>query len=171
LKRYIAVNNNSLIKGLIFTRRKFFKKVIVWIGMAINWNLYKNFTSSEWQCKCCDDTNVNPDFVAKIQELRDRCGFALPITSGVRCPKNNSVSNGHKNSAHLSTTPGGACAVDLGVQSSVARIVLQHALEMDCFDGIGISQRGSKFLHLDMKPRGEPDPKTGKGPKVLWSYA
>jgi len=43
---------------------------------------------------------------------------------------------------------------------------------MDCWTGIGISQhsKASRFIHLDLKPRGT-DSATGKSNKALWSYS
>ena len=130
--------------------------------MAINWSLYKNFQESEYSCNCgCGAAHVSEDLVAKIQELRDLCGFALPITSGVRCKTWNEMNHGHPSSAHLEGR-----GVDLGVDRSRARIVLQKALDMDCFEGIGISQhtKNGRFLHLDLKPR-------AGGQKAFWSYS
>ena len=45
---------------------------------------------------------------------------------------------------------------------TIARIVIQKALEMG-FDGVGISQGGSKFVHVDMKPR--------NNGKAVWTYS
>ena len=129
--------------------------------MAINWSLYKNFVRNEFECNCgCKAAHISEDLVAKIQMLRDKCGFALPITSGVRCKTWNELNNGHPTSAHLE-----GLGIDLAVDRAKARIVLQEALGMDCFDGIGVQQHAKKgrFIHLDIKPR--------NGGKAFWSYA
>ena len=78
-------------------------------------------------CKCgCNVSAMSEDFMVKLQELRTKCGFALPVTSGYRCAKHNEAINGHPNSAHQ--TGEGA---DLGVQ-----------------------QKGEgRFVHVDTKQR------------------
>jgi len=145
--------------------------------VAINWSLYKNFSESEYECRCgCKSLKkgkaiINDELLARIQELRDRCGFALPINSGLRCVQHNINSGGHKSSAHCDEGQG-CMAVDLGVDREKGRIVLQIALEMGCFEGIGVAQRGKsgRFLHLDIKKRAF-DPTSGKTSKAFWSYA
>jgi hypothetical protein len=60
-------------------------------------------------------------------------------------------------------------AVDLGVDREKGMTVLKIALEMGCFEGIGVAQRGKsgRFLHLDIKKRVT----SGKTSKAFWSYA
>ena len=50
----------------------------------------------------------------------------------------------------------------MAAQGLRARVLIQHALEMG-FDGVGISQAGSKFVHLDMKQR--------TNGKAVWTYS
>ncbi len=138
----------------------------------INWKLYKNFSESEYECKCScrslarGEATINETLLQKIQELRDRCGFALPINSGLRCKKHNDDPKvgGHPNSAHIDHGEG-CMAVDLGVDRERGRIALKEALNMDCFFGVGLQQKGTsgRFLHLDIKPR--------NGTKAFWTYA
>ena len=144
--------------------------------MAINWKAIKFFSQNEMECNCgCQslangEATINLEFLTKLDELRDRCGFALPVNSGFRCIQNNIDAGGHPSSAHCDLNGEGCMAVDLGVDRARGRIVLQQALEMDCWNGIGISQRskksGSRFIHLDLKPRG-----VSGNDKALWSYA
>jgi len=137
--------------------------------MAINWSLYKNFAQSEYECRCScrslekGNATINEELVVRIQELRNKCGFSLKINSGLRCKKHNIDSKGFPTSAHLDIGDG-CMAVDLGVDREKGRIALRHALEMDCFEGVGIQQKGSgRFLHLDIKKR-------DSGKKAFWTY-
>ena len=118
-----------------------------------------NFSQNEMACKCgCNVSAMDENFMVKLQELRTKCGFALPVTSGYRCAKHNEAIKGHPNSAHQ--TGEGA---DLGVQRGEARIVIQYALEMGF--SVGVQQKGdARFVHVDTKLR-----HTGK--PNLWSYA
>ena len=148
--------------------------------MSINWEVIKFFNRDELECRCgCrslenGEAIINLDLITKLDELRERCGFPLPVNSGLRCIQHNIDSGGHPSSAHCDIDGEGCMAVDLGVNRARGRIVLQHALEMDCWTGIGISQHskksGGRFIHLDLKPRGI-DHATGKSNKALWSYS
>ena len=146
--------------------------IIGGMSMSINWDAINWFSENELECKCgCQSlkkgkATINLELITKLDELRDRCGFALRVNSALRCAKHNSNPKvgGHPTSAHVDTGEG-CMAVDIVVDRAKGRIVLQHALEMDCFEGIGLAQsgKGSRFIHLDIKPRG--------GNKALWTYS
>ena len=97
-------------------------------------------------------------FLASLDDLRDKCGFPFIITSGYRTPEyNNQVSSTGYDGPHTTGK-----AADILVSRSNARIVLHHALEMGCFTGIGIHQKGEgRFIHLDTLERDS---------NALWSY-
>ena len=138
----------------MFTRRKFGEIIILGIAMLLT----RNFSQNEMECRCgCGLASMNSNFMEKLQLLRDKCNFPLKVTSGMRCKKWNEKAGGHKNSSHMK---GLAC--DLAVDGLRARIVIQKALEMG-FDGVGISQGGSKFVHVDLKPR--------EHGKAVWTYS
>jgi uncharacterized protein YcbK (DUF882 family) len=125
-------------------------------------NVIKSFTFDEMACRNCSHcgglSDMNEHFMMKLQQLRDACGFALPVNSGFRCAQKNIDCKGHTGSAHL--TGEGA---DLRVDRDKARIVIQKAIEMGF--SVGIQQKGSsRFVHVDTKIR-----KSGKA--NLWSYA
>jgi len=125
-------------------------------------NIIQSFTFDEMACKNCPHcggvSDMNEHFMMKLQQLRDACGFALPVNSGFRCAQKNIDCKGHTGSAHL--TGEGA---DLRVDRDKARLVIQKAIEMGF--SVGIQQKGnSRFVHVDTKIR-----KSGKA--NLWSYA
>ena len=119
------------------------------------------FKLSEFACKHCGANKMDPDFLRKLDDLRHRCGFPLPVTSGYRCSVHNQkVSTTGPNGPHTTGQ-----AVDLGVSRHRAYEVLGHALAVG-FTGIGVQQKGaSRFLHLDTlsEPGHAPRP-------TVWSY-
>ena len=57
------------------------------------WADIKHFDPSEFACHCgtcgSDGHEMNIDFVAMLDDLRERCGFPFRVTSGYRCPAHN----------------------------------------------------------------------------------
>ena len=125
-------------------------------------NSIKSFTFDEMACggcpHCGGESNMDEHFMVKLQELRDTCGFALPVNSGYRCAQKNIDCGGHLTSGHLTGE-----AADLRCDRDRARIVIQKAIEMGF--SVGIQQKGEgRYVHVDTKLR-----KSGKA--NLWSYA
>lgn len=110
----------------------------------MNWDLYPNFSASEFECSHCGTVNMQPEFLDKLQKLRAEYGKSMRITSGYRCP-NHPVEV-------VKASPGAhtrGCAADIAVQGSDAYRLLQLALAAG-FTGVGVQQRGNKrFIHLD----------------------
>ena len=117
--------------------------------------LTKNFNSNEFDCKCgkCH-ARINLDFVKKLQELRDICGFPLPIASGVRCATHNAAVGGAPASRHLY---GDAADITWTQMDGTAKLCLIKMATRVGFTGFGIA---STFLHLDMRA----------GDPVVWTY-
>ena len=120
-----------------------------------------HFTAKELACKCGCGMLPAQDFMCKIEELRIRCGFPLPISSGARCPEHNArVSATGKTGPHTTGR-----AIDLAVDREKAYIVLCIALVMG-FTGIGVQQKGTgRFIHLDDLPAKEGQPRP-----TVWGY-
>lgn len=126
---------------------------------------WKWFTLEEFKCKgvdCCGGENrIDPAFVDKLDALRDRIGFPLPVNSGYRCPLHNArVSTTGASGPHTT-----GHAVDLEVDRGKAYAVLKEAPALG-FTGIGVAQKGaSRYIHLDDLPNapGQPRP-------TCWSY-
>lgn len=102
--------------------------------------LTRNFKLSEFQCPCCGKSNISEELVQNLQQLRDRYGEPIFITSGVRCAEYNRRVGGYWDSPHLK-----GLAVDI-----VARInpvtMAYLADELGCFR-IGVYDR---HTHLDI---------------------
>lgn len=119
------------------------------------------FELQEFACKHCGSSFMEESFLLELDELRNRYGRPLVITSGYRCPAyNNQVSSTGFDGPHTTGR-----AVDLRVAHADAFNVLRLATGMR-FSGIGIAQKGTRrFIHLDDLPAtpGRPRP-------TVWSY-
>ena len=83
---------------------------------------WPNFTPFELRHRLDDRVWVVPEFMDRIQDLRERVGFALPVNSYFRSPKyNDAVSSTGLTGPHVSGR-----AVDLGVAGQNA-FTLLHA--------------------------------------------
>lgn len=63
--------------------------------------LSKDFHDYEFSCPCCDKNKVAGELVAKLQQLRDKIGQPIHITSGYRCVVENKKVGGHSKSPHI----------------------------------------------------------------------
>lgn len=123
---------------------------------------WKHFKIDEFKCPCpCGRNEMDSKFVDLLDELREVCGFALPVTSGYRCPKHNAeVSSTGLTGPHTTGR-----AADFGVSGKQAYELLTWAVRMG-FTGIGVNQKGaSRFIHLDDLPAA-----TGQPRSTVWSY-
>lgn len=64
--------------------------------------LSRNFTDTEFRCKCCGRVNISKWLIIPLQALRDSIGTPISITCGYRCPKHNKEVGGVKASYHIS---------------------------------------------------------------------
>ena len=119
------------------------------------------FSEKELSCTHCGVYKFDEAFLELLNQIREDCGFPLPVTSGYRCPNHplnvEKAAAGKPLGAHSK-----GLAVDLGVSYSSAH----KLLEVACAHGIpriGINQKGdSRFIHLDYD-LSLPNP-------ALWSY-
>lgn len=63
--------------------------------------LSPNFRLAEFACPCCNVVRLQPELLEKLQQLRDRWGEAVIITSGYRCFDHNTEVGGVKGSDHI----------------------------------------------------------------------
>jgi len=112
--------------------------------MPINWNNYPNFSEDEFRCPCgCDQADMNPDFMEKLQRLRTAAGFGFPVNSGFRCEAYEIAIGGrgeHKEGE----------AADLGLAGEQALIVVSLAPKLG-INRIGAKQHGpyeDRFIHV-----------------------
>lgn len=121
-----------------------------------NEQITQNFSRSEFACRCtCGANDISVDLVRRLQEVRDRLGQPMRITSGVRCSSHNASVKGSAGSSHLE---GNSTAVDIDCDNSVYRQKLLEAM-MPVMDRIGIAKT---FIHCDVDPN--------KTAGVVWLY-
>ena len=101
--------------------------------------------------------HMNVIFLTHIDVLRDKCGFPFIVNSGYRSPEfNNRVSTTGFNGPHTTGK-----AADIAVNTTEAFILIDNAIKMGVFTGIGV---GKGFIHLDiLTPEEAPRPR-------LWGY-
>jgi len=115
---------------------------------------------SDWPFFSEVDERMDPDFMARLTELRIEANFPFPVTSSYRDSEHNRRVGGSPNSAHLLGR-----AVDIRVSGERAFKLLNLAPRFG-FTGIGVKQKGSKrFIHLDDCEDSPERPR----PRV-WSY-
>lgn len=126
-----------------------------------------HFNLSEFACKCgeCDSdgSEMLPEFLYKLDDLRERCGFPFIVTSGYRCPDHNEkISSTGRDGPHTTGQ-----AADIHVAFGLAWRLLMQAMYCGLYTGIGINQKGphkSRFIHLDtLKPEDNSRPR-------VWTY-
>lgn len=120
---------------------------------------WKNFTSNELNCSCCNEPNTSLEFrelMDDIQDMRDELGFAFNVTSAYRCPDHPIEAKKDKYGMHT------IAAIDINIYGDEALQLMKLALDKG-FTGIGIKQKGpynKRFIHLDKR----------EGLRKLWSY-
>lgn len=102
------------------------------------------FSDDELRCKCgCGVLKFNEDCREILNRIRVDCGFALPVTSGYRCPRHPIEAAKRHPGEHSS----GLC-VDIAVSHAKAHKLIQVAMRHDV-PRIGINQKGDeRFIHL-----------------------
>ena len=120
------------------------------------------FSDNELRCQCgCEELVFDDDVRKKLDQIREDCGFPLPVTSGYRCPNHPieaaKTANGRSVGAHTTGK-----AVDIGVRGEQAHVLISVAVLRRC-PRIGVNQKGnSRFIHLDWDDN-RPSP-------TVWSY-
>jgi zinc D-Ala-D-Ala carboxypeptidase len=113
---------------------------------------------TEWACKGSKRIVIVPAFMDLLEELRQRVGFALPLTSGYRSPAHNrKVSNTGDAGPHTT-----AMAADIRVHGLQALTVIAAAVQLG-FLGIGVQQKGpihGRYIHVDQ----------ARTVPAIWSY-
>jgi zinc D-Ala-D-Ala carboxypeptidase len=125
--------------------------------MNVNWSDYPSFTKAEFECRHTGQCHMKPEFMAKLQALRNEYGKPMTITSGYRHWTHPvEARKGHTTGEHTK----GACA-DIacsngGDRFTLVRLALKHG-----FTRIGIAKN---FVHLGIGAPGLPN-------NVIWDYA
>ena len=112
----------------------------------------RHFKLSEFDCTHTGENRMEPEFLEKLDNLRDYCGFPFVITSGYRNP-----SHPLEAVKEIPGTHAQGIAADIKMTNSAHRYSLIKAALDHGFTGIGIA---GTFIHLDTR---------GTAP-VVWTY-
>jgi uncharacterized protein YcbK (DUF882 family) len=109
-------------------------------------NLTTNFKKEELECKCgCGSYVENPALLIALEDIRDRFGQAVTITSSTRCSKHNDSVGGAGFSLHLS-----GHAADIVVNNTLPSAVYNYLNSCAYADLIGLGSY-SLFTHIDTR--------------------
>ena len=112
----------------------------------------KYFTVDEFNCQHTGENQMDPEFMEKVDKLREHCGFPFVITSGYRSPDHPLEATKEIPGTHAQ-----GIAADIKITSSAQRYsIIKGALEHG-FTGLGVA---GDFIHLDTR---------GSLP-VIWTY-
>lgn len=120
---------------------------------------YKYFEESEFECPCCQDNKIKPEFVERLDAARFLAGVPFGVESGYRCPKHNLNVGGEQNSAHLT-----GYAADIRTAGSQRKSAIVKALITVGFTRIGIN---NGTVHVDMAEQVNPEVYPAN---VMWDY-
>jgi len=108
----------------------------------------KYFAPSETRCKDNCGMDVQPGFLKRLDELREKVGHPLTLTSAARCAIHNAKVGGAPKSQHVD---GLAADIDtLSLTAAQRYGLLKAALELGFCVGVN-----KAFLHVDTR-KGEP---------------
>ncbi len=113
---------------------------------------YAYFTESEFRCRETGENEIKPEFIAMLDQLRERCKFPFTITSGYRSVHHTAERNKQKGGTHTQ-----GIAADIAVSNGQQRMkIVKEALNLG-FGGIGVAK---SFVHVDMRTT----------TPVMWTY-
>ena len=116
----------------------------------------KYFNRQEFACQYTGNNEIKPEFIEKLDELREACGFPFIITSGYRDPEHPIEAKKTKAGTHAQ-----GIAADIKVTNGLQRFkIVEEAIKLG-FTGIGVAR---SFVHVDIR---NPDDTT---PYVMRTY-
>jgi len=113
---------------------------------------FKYFKLEDFNCQETDENDMDFNFIKRLDNLRNACGFPFVITSGYRSP-NHSIEAAKVNPG----THAQGIAVDIKVSGGSQRMrLVKQALALG-FTGVGVAKG---FVHVDAR----------QTMPVLWCY-
>jgi uncharacterized protein YcbK (DUF882 family) len=113
----------------------------------MNWNDYKNFSEYEFKCAYTGECKMRPEFVDKLQQIRNTFGKPMLVTSGYRDFSHPVERAKVRPGVHYY-----GCAADINVWGKDAMELFDIAYHYG-IRRIGVNQKGapqSRFIHIDM---------------------
>lgn len=123
----------------------------------MGWRYFSYETDPMLACPCCGVQGMDESFMAKLDKLREDCGFPFVVASGYRCPEyNNSISLTGLRGPHTTGR-----AVDLRLNSRQRYKLMEASKKLKIYRfGFGVKKN-----HID-----DLTAKDGFPEKVIWSY-
>ena len=115
----------------------------------------KHFHLREFDCSHTGTggDNMDPEFLARLDELREICGFPFRITSGWRDATHPAEARKPEPGTHNQ-----GIAADIAVSNGFERMNIVHEALKLGFGGIGVAK---SFIHIDDR----------KTTPVMWTYS
>ena len=114
----------------------------------------KHFKREEFECRHCGNVVIESKLIEILEELRERLGKPVILTSAYRCEEHNKAIGGVPKSAHTR-----GYAVDVKAISSRTRYEIVNFLLSKGINRIGIAWN---FIHFDLDLE--------KPQNVIWHY-
>lgn len=119
------------------------------------------FSRDELKCKHTGECEMDPDFMYKLDQLREFYGKPIYLSSAYRDISHPIEKAKAKPGSH---TFGKAADIECARQE--AHELLRVIMDMGVFTGIGVQQKGSgRFIHIDTLTIDEGFPRP-----TIWSY-
>ena len=116
----------------------------------------KYFTREEFDCQYTGKNEMKDEFIEKLDELREVCGFPFHITSGYRAPEHPIEAK-----KKVAGTHSQGIAADIKVDNGWERFkIVEEGINLG-FTGIGVA---SSFVHVDIRSGDDTTP------YVMWTY-
>jgi len=112
----------------------------------------KYFKVEDFNCQETSENEMCPDFLQKLDALREVCGFPFIITSGYRSPNHSIEAKKSKPGTHSQ-----GIAADIKVVGGAQRMAIIRNASIMGFNGIGVAKG---FVHVD----------TRETTPVAWKY-
>jgi zinc D-Ala-D-Ala carboxypeptidase len=112
----------------------------------------KYFKVEDFNCQETGENEMCPDFLQKLDALREVCGFPFIITSGYRSPNHSIEAKKVKPGTHAQ-----GIAADIRVVGGAQRMAIIRNASIMGFNGIGVAKG---FVHVD----------TRETTPVAWKY-
>ena len=114
--------------------------------------MFRYFSKDEFDCQVTGNNEMKDEFIHKLDELREACGFPFVISSGYRDPSHPIEARKAKAGTHAQ-----GIAADIAVANGAERYkIVSEAMRLG-FTGVGVHK---SFIHVDIR---ETTP-------VVWEY-
>lgn len=114
--------------------------------------MFRYFSKDEFDCQVTGNNEMKDEFIHKLDELREACGFPFVISSGYRDPSHPIEARKAKAGTHAQ-----GIAADIAVSGGAERYkIVSEAMRLG-FTGVGVHK---SFIHVDIR---ETTP-------VVWEY-